>query len=529
MLHVAGDAVGLVRREGVFKLAAAVAVVTRRAGLARRVAVNVDGAEELVARGAGQLAGAVAGQSADGLDAVYVQRVELGAAAHVVGVAARVVGDELVPHVINDALELRRLLLLLRVRQSSPDPLAVNNGVAEAGLRVRRVDAATVVGLPVRVVVAVRAGLEARDRGAVLRALMLDVALRADDAGGVVRLRDRGLEGRRLVARGAVLVHARGQSVAGRAGRGVGLARYGRLRGDCAARVCCGDGRGRVGVRVDDGGGDREYGDRREAPEEDGEGPGTDEVARRRPVEARLAEHALRFVRAKRRDALNLSSLALALLPEDAERGGHFVRLLRGLLRLRGLAAALRVGHGHRDFERDVDAQGVARARDAQEVGADLYHVAVGQNVRRLGGDDATVEGCAARMAEVVDVVATVGLVEAGVQARDGRVVQHQLTARRAPDLQAFRDERCRVNVQVFTVDDEFGGLCLHTQSELGERGRGKDDSNALLSPLPFTPHPRFYRGAKKMTWTTWTNISASMSEEATTCGASQSFRSWWR
>src|SRR5215207_4880159 len=225
---------------------------------------------------------------------------------------------------------------------------------------------------------------------------MLDVAVVAAYPGARVRLGDGGLEAGSLMAGGAVRLDARREGVARGATAGVGAGGDGRLRAYLCGGVRGRDGRGRVGFGVDVGGDRREREDERRAPDEDGEGPGAYEVARRRPVEARLAEHAHRLLGPERRDALHLALLALALLPEDVERLRQLGRARRPLLERGGagrrLDAVLRVRDVRRDFERDGETQRVARALHFDEEGADLYEVAVGQHLARLGGDDAAVE-----------------------------------------------------------------------------------------------------------------------------------------
>src|SRR5205085_7900518 len=98
---------------------------------------------------------------------------------------------------------------------------------------------------------------------------------------------------------------------------------------------------------------------------------------------------------------------------------------------------------------------------------ADLDDIAVGERLFLF--NQPPVDCRRVRWAKVEDVDVVADLFEAGVQTRDGRVIQDQLAVGRAADGQGLGDERRGVELLILARDDERGKVwLLHARLRFG-------------------------------------------------------------
>src|SRR6266536_623638 len=92
---------------------------------------------------------------------------------------------------------------------------------------------------------------------------------------------------------------------------------------------------------------------------------------------------------------------------------------------------------------------------DPSEEWADANFVAVGQRLRFSQYHQTAVESCRVGRAEVEETKALVDFFNAGMQARYIGMIQQQITAYVAPDLQSFSHQSRRIEAAIFPNDDE--------------------------------------------------------------------------
>src|SRR5215207_6592219 len=216
---------------------------------------------------------------------------------------------------------------------------------------------------------------------------------------------------------------------------------------------------------VSDGGRRGECADDDDGPGEDCEGPGADEVPRRRPVEPRLTGAGGRLRVQGRRPARLLTR---PFAPEYLEGIGCPGRsggpALRGrlLLVVPRRVAPFQLADVEGELERDPDPERLSLLvglLDVKDVGADLNLVADGERLRLVEGNRPPVQRRRARSAEVDEVEASLYLADAGVEARDGRVVEPEAGVRQPADSQPLADDGLVLFDPALARDDEGARL----------------------------------------------------------------------